>query len=71
MHTVSTYPMDPKNANLKLIQTLGDRYGCKIGYSGHETGVAISVAAMVMGATSIERHITLDRSMYGSNNLLL
>ena len=67
MHTVSTYPMDDSVANLKVINTLQDKFECNVGYSGHETGVAISVAACAMGITSLERHITLDRSMYGSD----
>ena len=67
MHTVSTYPMDDKNANLKLIETLRKRYSCDVGYSGHETGIAISTAATTLGITSLERHITLDRAMYGSD----
>tara|TARA_X000000950_G_scaffold289198_1_gene410672 strand:- start:1604 stop:2440 length:837 start_codon:yes stop_codon:yes gene_type:complete len=67
MHTVSTYPMNDADANLKLINNLKKRYGCNVGYSGHETGVAISVAACALGISSLERHITLDRSMYGSD----
>jgi len=67
MHTVSTYPMDDKNANLNLINTLRNKYQCDVGYSGHETGLAISTAAAAMGISSLERHITLDRSMYGSD----
>jgi len=67
MHTVSTYPMDDSVANLKVINTLRDKFECNVGYSGHETGVAISIAACAMGITSLERHITLDRSMYGSD----
>ncbi len=67
MHTVSTYPMDDSVANLNVIKTLQDKFECNVGYSGHETGVAISVAACAMGITSLERHITLDRSMYGSD----
>jgi N-acetylneuraminate synthase len=67
MHTVSTYPMRDQDANLKCIATLRDRYKCPVGYSGHETGVAISVAAAALGASSIERHITIDRAMYGSD----
>ena len=67
MHTVSTYPMKDGHANLKMIETLKDRYKCDVGYSGHETGVAISVAACALGISSLERHITLDRSMYGSD----
>ena len=67
MHTVSTYPMKDEDANLRMIQTLQERYSCNVGYSGHETGVAISVAACALGISSLERHITLDRSMYGSD----
>ena len=67
MHTVSTYPMKPVDANLKMINTLRDKFKCDVGYSGHEVGLAISYAAAAMGITSLERHITLDRSMYGSD----
>jgi N-acetylneuraminate synthase len=67
MHAVSTYPMKDENANLKLIETLRNRFKCNVGYSGHETGLAISYAACALGITSLERHITLDRSMYGSD----
>jgi N-acetylneuraminate synthase len=67
MHTVSTYPMDDESANLKCIPMLRDRYKCNVGYSGHEVGLAISYAAAALGITSLERHITLDRSMYGSD----
>lgn len=67
MHTVSTYPMRDEDANLRLINTLRDRYKCNVGYSGHEVGLAISYAAAAMGITSLERHITLDRAMYGSD----
>jgi len=67
MHTISTYPMKDEDANLNLINTLRHRYECNVGYSGHEVGLAISYAAVVMGITSLERHITLDRAMYGSD----
>lgn len=67
MHCNSTYPMPVEHANLRCIETLRQRYNCKIGYSGHETGLAVSVAAAAMGVSSIERHITLDRAMYGSD----
>ena len=67
MHCNSTYPMPPEDANLKLIRALADIYKCKVGYSGHETGTLVSTCAVVAGATSIERHITLDRNMYGSD----
>ena len=67
MHCVSTYPLNPDAANLNRINTLRDTYQCKVGYSGHEVGLAVSIAAVAMGATSLERHITLDRAMYGSD----
>ena len=67
MHCVSTYPLDDSTANLKVINTLKKRFKCKVGYSGHESGLAISVAAAAMDISSLERHITLDRSMYGSD----
>jgi len=67
MHCVSTYPMKDEDANLNTIKTLRDRYKCDVGYSGHEVGLAISYAAAALGVTSIERHITLDRAMYGSD----
>lgn len=67
MHCNSTYPMPAEDANLKLIQVLADRYQCKVGYSGHEAGTLVSTCAVAAGATSIERHITMDRTMYGSD----
>jgi len=67
MHTVSTYPMNESDANLNVINTLKNKFSCNVGYSGHETGLAISYAAASLGITSLERHITLDRSMYGSD----
>jgi N-acetylneuraminate synthase len=67
MHCSSLYPMPKNEANLKMIETLRNRYNCKVGYSGHETGRIVSLSAAVLGATSIERHITLDRAMYGSD----
>ena len=68
MHSHSAYPMPPHEANLKMIQTLGKKFKCKVGYSGHEiSSYSICLAAALLGATSIERHITLDRSMYGSD----
>lgn len=67
MHTISTYPMKDENANLKMINTLREKYQCNVGYSGHETGIAISTAAVSFGISSLERHITLDRAMYGSD----
>jgi len=67
MHTVSTYPMKVENANLNMINTLRDKYQCNVGYSGHEVGLSVSYAATALNITSLERHITLDRSMYGSD----
>lgn len=67
MHCNSQYPMPVVEANLRVMQTLRERYGCKVGYSGHEAGLIVSVAAAALGASSIERHITLDRAMYGSD----
>ena len=67
MHTVSTYPMKDENANLNMIKTLREKFDCNVGYSGHEVGLAVSYAAAALNITSLERHITLDRSMYGSD----
>ena len=67
MHTVSTYPMKDEDANLKMIDTLRKKFGCNVGYSGHEVGLAVSYAASALGISSLERHITLDRAMYGSD----
>ena len=68
MHCNSTYPMNEEDANLLCIPMLIQRYGVKVGYSGHESGLLkVCAAAVALGATSIERHITLDRAMYGSD----
>lgn len=67
MHCVSTYPMADEDANLNCIKTLRDRYQCNVGYSGHEVGLAVSYGAAALGITSLERHITLSRAMYGSD----
>ena len=67
MHTVSTYPMNESDANLNVISTLRNKFSCNVGYSGHEVGLAVSYAAAALGITSLERHITLDRAMYGSD----
>ena len=67
MHCVSTYPMKPKDANLLTINSLKKKYNCNVGYSGHENGVAVSLAALSLNISSLERHITLDRAMYGSD----
>jgi len=69
MHCNSQYPMPPNRANLKMIKTLQDTFNCNVGYSGHETGTGISIAAVALGATSIERHLTLDRCIYGSDQV--
>jgi len=69
MHTNSSYPMKLEEANLRCIQTLKKEFNCNVGYSGHETNASVvCVAAVLLGATTIERHITLDRSMYGSDH---
>lgn len=67
MHCNSTYPMPAEDANLKLIEVLRKRYQCQVGYSGHEAGTLVSTCAVALGATSIERHITMDKTMYGSD----
>jgi len=68
MHSNSSYPMKDEEANLKLIPVLKNKFKCKVGYSGHEVGAyLICVTALLLGASSIERHITLDRAMYGSD----
>ena len=69
MHTNSSYPMKYEEANLNCIKTLKKEFNCKVGYSGHEPGASlVCVSAVLLGATSIERHITLDRTMYGSDH---
>jgi N-acetylneuraminate synthase len=67
MHCVSTYPMDDATANLNMINVLKKKFKCDVGYSGHESGLAISIGASAFGLSSLERHITLDRTMYGSD----
>ena len=67
MHCVSTYPMAVEHANLNAIDFLRKKFKCDVGYSGHETGLAVSIAASTLGISSLERHITLDRAMYGSD----
>ncbi len=67
MHCISTYPMRDEDANLATITQLKKEYDCNVGYSGHENGVIVSLAAVMLGITSLERHITLDRTMYGSD----
>ena len=67
LHATSTYPANYEELNLRVIKSFSDRYQVPIGYSGHETGIASSVAAVALGACMIERHITLERSMWGSD----
>ncbi len=67
-HSTSTYPCPPEELNLRMIKTLKEKYPeCPIGYSGHETGLSTTWAAVALGATFVERHITLDRAMWGSD----
>ena len=66
-HATSTYPCEPDELNLKMIQTLRETFSCPIGYSGHEVGLIPSVVAVTLGACMLERHITLDRAMWGSD----
>lgn len=69
LHATSTYPMEASEANLRVIPTLKERYpGVPVGYSGHERGLQISLAAVTLGAVAVERHITLDRTMWGSDH---
>ena len=68
LHAVSTYPAHYEELNLRAIATLKNRYYVPVGYSGHETGLTSSVAAVALGACVVERHITLDRSMWGSDH---
>ena len=67
MHSVSAYPSPEDQLNLNIIQRLVKKYNCPVGYSGHEPSVSPSIVTVTLGANSIERHITLDRSMYGSD----
>lgn len=67
LHTVSTYPCAEEDLNLQMIPELKKRYGLPVGYSGHESSVSPSIMAAVLGAVAIERHITFDRAMYGSD----
>ena len=66
-HTTSSYPCPPEELNLKMVQTLMGRFDCPIGYSGHEVGLVPSAVAVAMGACLVERHVTLDRAMWGSD----
>jgi N-acetylneuraminate synthase len=66
-HSTSAYPCDPQELNLRMIPVLQDRFQVPIGYSGHETGLQTTVAAITLGACFVERHVTLDRAMWGSD----
>ena len=66
-HSTSTYPCPPKELNLRMIHSLGAEFNCPVGYSGHEVGLQTTYAAVTLGAAFIERHITLDRAMWGSD----
>ena len=66
-HTTSTYPCTPDELNLRMISTLRENFSCPVGYSGHEVGLVLSAVAVAMGACLVERHITLDRAMWGSD----
>jgi N-acetylneuraminate synthase len=67
-HSTSAYPCSPQEINLRMIGTLQDRYGVPVGYSGHERGLQISCAAVALGACMVERHLTLDRAMWGTDH---
>jgi len=66
-HTTSSYPCPPEELNLQMIQTLKEKFSCPIGYSGHEVGLVTTAVAVAMGASLVERHVTLDRAMWGSD----
>lgn len=66
-HSTSTYPCPPEELNLRMIETLHKKFDCPVGYSGHEVGLQTTLAAMTLGADFVERHITLDRAMWGSD----
>ena len=69
LHCNSTYPAPIEDLNLSCIKTLKDKYNCKVGYSGHEYGLTTTIASLCFGATIIERHITLDKSMWGTDQM--
>jgi N-acetylneuraminate synthase len=66
-HATSTYPCEPEELNLHMIRTLREEFPCPVGYSGHEVGLIPSVVTVALGACLVERHITLDRAMWGSD----
>jgi sialic acid synthase SpsE len=67
-HATSTYPCPPEQLNLRVMETLREEFGVPVGYSGHETGLATTIAAVALGACIVERHITLDRAMWGTDH---
>ena len=67
LHSNSSYPAKPEELNLRCIQTLAAEYGCVVGYSGHEVGLSTSVGAVYLGASIVERHVTLDRASWGTD----
>ena len=69
LHCNSSYPAPIKDLNLKCITTLKERFNCEVGYSGHEFGLTTTIASICLGATIIERHITLDRTMWGTDQM--
>ena len=69
LHCNSSYPAPNKDLNLRCIQTLKEKYNCEVGYSGHEFGLTTTIASICLGATIIERHITLDRTMWGTDQM--
>ena len=69
LHCNSTYPAPNDELNLNCIQTLKNRYNCEVGYSGHEFGLTTTIASICLGATIIERHITIDRTMWGTDQM--
>ncbi|MDQ1431665.1 MAG: N-acetylneuraminate synthase, partial [Actinomycetota bacterium] len=66
-HATSTYPCKPEELNLRMLATLREEFDCPVGYSGHEVGLQTTLAAVALGAAFVERHITLDRAMWGSD----
>ena len=69
LHCNSSYPAPNEDLNLECIKTLKDRYNCEVGYSGHEFGLTTTIASICFGSTIIERHITLDRTMWGTDQM--
>ena len=67
MHCVSTYPLKHSMVDMSTIDELKKRYKCNVGYSGHENGVVVSASAVLLGISSLERHVTIDRTIYGSD----